>query len=114
MRVTLGRAAILAMAIAGCVSCSKGASTAQAAGGEAQGETITAVGCPISPKPGCMTIAAEGKAYDITSAGVDLSRGVGVSLTGQAAGEVTACGSKLTDVKVDYLTLQCGQAKPAG
>jgi hypothetical protein len=37
-----------------------------------------------------------------------------VSLTGQAAGEVTACGSKLTDVKVDYLTLQCGQAKPAG
>jgi hypothetical protein len=115
MRVIIGRAAIVALAMAGCVSCSdKATSTAQAAGGEAQGEFITAVGCPIAPKPGCVTIAADGKTYDISSAGVDMSKGVGVSLTGRAAGEATACGSKLSEVKVDYLSLQCGPPKPAG
>lgn len=99
----------LAMALAGCGG--KTTSTAEAAGGEAQGQVVVATGCPVQPKPGCTTISAQGKMYDISSAGVDLSKGVGVQLSGRAAGEVTACGPKLTDVKVDYLTLQC--AAPA-
>jgi hypothetical protein len=112
MRVTVSAAAV-ALAMLACAGCSgKGASSAQAAGGESQGEFVTAVGCPVEPKPGCMTIASQGTSYDISAAGVDLSRGVGVSLTGRAAGEVTACGSKLTEVKVDYLSLSCG--KPTG
>jgi hypothetical protein len=118
MRVTLGSVAAAALAMAACVGCSQGASTAQASGGEAQGQVITAVGCPMTPTPACTTIAANGKTYDVSDAGLDLSRGVGISLTGRAAGEVTACGPKLTDVKVDYLSLQCGQpaapAAPAG
>ena len=115
MRVTLGSVAAAALAIAACAGCSQGTSTAQASGGEAQGQAVTAVGCPMTPTPGCVTIAANGKTYDVSDAGIDLSRGVGVSLKGQAAGEVTACGPKLTEVKVDYLGLQCGApAPPAG
>jgi hypothetical protein len=113
MRVTLGSAAAVALAVFAVAGCGRATSSAQASGGEAQGEMVAAVGCPISPTAGCVTIAAQGKSYDISSAGVDLSRGVGVSLTGRAAGEVTACGPKLTDVKVDYLSLQCGAPAPA-
>jgi len=114
MRVQLGSGAAvaLAMALAGCGE--RTTSTAQASGGEAAGQAIAAVGCPMQPKPDCVTIAAGGKTYDITGTGVDTSRGVGVSLTGQAKGEVGACGPKLANVKVDYLELQCGApAAPA-
>jgi hypothetical protein len=111
MRVFIGGVAAvgLTMALAGC---GKPASTAEAAGGEAQGQVVVATGCPVQPKPGCTTIAAQGKMYDISSASVDLSKGVGIQLSGRAAGEVTACGPKLTDVKVDYLELQCGVPAP--
>ena len=113
MRVILvsSAAAALAMALAGCGG--SGTSTAQASGGDAQGQVVIAAGCPVQPKAGCTTIAAQGKMYDISSAGVDLSKGVGVQLSGRAAGEVTACGPKLTDVKVDYLELQCAAPAPA-
>jgi hypothetical protein len=114
MRVNLGSIAAAALAIVACAGCGQATSTAQASGGEAQGLVITAVGCPMTPTPGCTTIAANGKTFDVSHAGIDLSRGVGISLTGRAAGEVTACGPKLTDVKVDYLGLQCGvPAAPA-
>lgn len=116
MRMTIGSmtAVALAMALAGCGG--KATSSAEAAGGEAQGQAVTAVGCPVQATPDCVTIAAGGKSYDITGAGVDLTKGVGVSLTGTAKGEVGACGPKLADVKVEYLGLQCGAPapKPAG
>ncbi|HEY8572464.1 hypothetical protein [Phenylobacterium sp.] len=103
-------AVVLAMALAGCGE--NATSAAQAAGGEAQGQGVAAVGCPAQPKAGCVTIAAGGKTYDITDAGVDMSKGVGVSVTGQAKGEVGACGPKLAEVKVDYLALQCAAPAP--
>jgi uncharacterized lipoprotein len=113
MRVTLGRVAAVALAIAACAGCSQGSSKANAAN-EAQAQAVTAVGCPMTPTPGCVTIAANGKAYDVSDAGIDLARGVGVSLKGQDGGQVTACGPKLTDVQVEYLGLQCGApAAPA-
>jgi hypothetical protein len=97
------------MALAGC---GEGAtSTAQASGGEAQGEKVVAIGCPKAPQPDCVTVTSGGKVYDVTGAGIDISRGVAVSVTGRAAGEVTACGPKLTDVQVEYQGLQC--AAPA-
>jgi hypothetical protein len=100
------------MTLAGCGQ--RATSSAEAAGGEAQGQAVAAVGCPVQPKADCVTIAAGGKTSDITDAGVDLSTGVGVSLTGTAKGEVGACGPKLANVKVDYLALQCGApAAPA-
>src|SRR5688572_28348628 len=92
MRVISGSVAAAALAVVMCAGCSQGASTAQASGGEAQGQVITAVGCPMTPTPGCTSITANGKTYDVSDAGLDLSRGVGISLTGRAAGEVTACG----------------------
>jgi hypothetical protein len=115
MRVTLGSAAALLLAATALGGCGeKATSSAQASGGEAQGEAIAAVGCPVQPKAGCVTIASGGKTYDITDAKVDLSKGVGISLTGTAKGAMGACGPKLENVKVDYLGLQCGApAAPA-
>jgi hypothetical protein len=113
MRTISGRIAAVALAMAACAGCSDGASKAVASGGEAQGERITAVGCPATPKAECVTIAAKGQNYDITSAGVDVAGGLGISVTGLAAGEVTACGSKLTDVKVEYQNIKCGAPAPA-
>lgn len=113
MRVTflsMGAVALL-MTLSGCGQSAT--SSANAADGATQGQAVAAVGCPVQPKAGCVTIAAGGKTYDITDAGVDLSKGVGVSLTGTAKGEVGACGPKLADVKVDYLALQCGAPAPA-
>ena len=111
MRVTLGSASAVVLAITLCGACSgKGAGEAQASAAP-QGEKITAVGCPVAgPATGCLTIMANGKAYDLAGASpaVDMSRNVGISVTGHSAGEVTACGVKLTDVKVDYLGLACG------
>ncbi len=95
-----------AVAMFAGAGCGNGASTANAAA-EPKGESVTAVGCPATPRSDCVTIAAYGKTYDITSAGVDLSRGVGVSLSGVAAGEMTQCGVKLNEVKVSYQTLKC-------
>jgi hypothetical protein len=114
MRVTIATVAAIAAlgALGGCGG--KATSSAQAASAT-EGEAIGAVGCPAQPKPECVTIAAGGKTYDITEAKIDMSKGVGVSLTGTAKGEVGACGPKLTDVKVDYLSLQCAApAAPAG
>jgi hypothetical protein len=53
---------------------------------------------------------ANGKAYDLAAASpaVDVSRNVGISVMGHAVGEVSACGVKLTNVKVEYLGLSCG------
>lgn len=112
MRVTVSFAAMAsAMALVGC---GEGAtSSAQASGGEAQGEKVVAIGCPKSPQPSCVTIAAKGKTYDVTHAGIDMSRGVAVSVTGRAAGEVTPCGPKLADVKVEYQGIQCAAPAPA-
>ncbi|HEY8616190.1 hypothetical protein [Phenylobacterium sp.] len=95
------------------VGCGEGAtSSAQASGGEAQGQKVVAIGCPKAPQPDCVTVTSGGKAYDVTGAGIDLSRGVAVAVTGMAAGEVTACGPKLTDVKVEYQGLQCAAPAP--
>ncbi|WP_374473223.1 hypothetical protein [Phenylobacterium sp.] len=112
MRVLGSLAAVAsAMALAGC---GQGAtSTAQASGGESQGEKVVAIGCPKTPKPDCVTVTAGGKAYDVTGAGIDLTRGVAVAVTGRAAGEVTACGPKLTNVEVEYQGLQCAAPAPA-
>ena len=111
MRVTLGSASAIVLAIAVCGACSeKGAGQAQASAAP-QTEKITAVGCPVAgPASGCLTIMANGKAYDLAGASpaVDMSRNVGISVTGHSAGEKSACGIKLTDVKVDYLGLGCG------
>jgi hypothetical protein len=110
MRVTLGSfasAALLAFACAGC-SGQETAGQAQASA-EPAGELVTAVGCPTTgPQPNCLTIMANGMAYDLTDAGVDTTRGVGISVTGRAAGEAGACGIKLAEVKVSYLGLKCG------
>lgn len=116
MRVTFGSASAVALAIALCGACSgQGGGQAQASAAP-QGESITAVGCPVvGPTAGCVTIKSGGKIYDLASASpaVDLSRKVGISVTGHAAGEVTSCGLKMTDVKVDYLGLECAGAPPA-
>lgn len=111
MRV-LGSFAAMASAMA-LVGCGEGAtSTAQASGGEAQGEKVVAIGCPKAPQANCVTIVAKGKAYDVTHAGIDLGRGVAVAVTGRSAGEVTPCGPKLTDVKVEYQGIQCAAPAP--
>ncbi|MCR5880797.1 hypothetical protein [Phenylobacterium sp. J367] len=112
MRV-IGCVAAIASAMA-LVGCGEGAtSSAQASGGEAQGQKVVAVGCPKTPQPGCVTMASGGKAYDVSDAGIDLTRGVAVAVTGLAAGEVTACGPKLTSVEVEYQGLQCAAPAPA-
>jgi len=116
MRVTVGSVSAIAMAIAMCGACSgQGGGQAQASAAP-QGEKVTAVGCPVvGPTPGCVTIKSGGKAYDLAAATppVDLTRKVGLSVTGHAAGEVTACGLKMSEVKVEYLGLECSGAPPA-
>lgn len=111
MRVPLGSVSAIVLAVALCGACSeKGAGQAQASAAP-QGEKITAVGCPVvGPATGCLTIMANGKAYDLAAASpaVDISRNVGVSVTGRSVGEASACGVKLTDVKIDYLGITCG------
>ena len=115
MRVTLGTAAAVALAMVACASCSNSQSSQVAAAAEPETELVTAVGCPMAgPQPGCVTIRSRGKVYDLAMAApaVDMSKGVGVSLTGHTAGDATACGQKLTDIKLEYLSLQCGPATP--
>lgn len=99
-------AGILGVAALGLAACGdSGVSSAQAAD-TAQAETVTATGCPKAPKPDCVTVTADGKTWDVTGAGVDLSKGVAVNVTGTPAGP-GACGTKLAQAQVDYTGLQC-------
>lgn len=106
MRIFLGGAALIALAasLAGCGD--GGVSGAKAAEAAPVAESVTAVGCPKAPKPGCLTLAADGKTYDVTAAGIDMSKGVAVSVTG-TPGAAGACGPVLTEVQVEYTGLQC-------
>ncbi len=105
MRILLGGAALFALGVtlAGCgdsgVSGAKAAEVATA-------EPITAVGCPKAPQPSCLTLVADGKTYDVTAAGVDMTKGVAVSVTG-TPGPAGACGPTLTQARVEYTGLQC-------
>lgn len=115
MRVRLEVAAAAAFAILACAGCGDGAGNQAQAAAQPAGEMITAVGCPVAgPQPGCVTITSRGKVYDLAGANpaVDMSQGKGISLTGRA-GEATACGVMLSDIRMDYLGLQCAQAAPA-
>lgn len=104
MRTILGTATAMALALA-CAGCGQSAvSGAQAATPAA--EPVTAIGCPKAPKPDCVTVTADGKTWDVTSAGVDLSKSVAVSVTG-TPGPAGACGPTLTGAQVDYTGLQC-------
>ena len=110
MRVTFGSMAAIALATVVTGACSGQGSGQAEASAAPQGERVTAVGCPVAgPTQGCVTIKSGGKSYDLAAANpaVDLSRKVGISVTGHAAGEVGACGIKLSDVEVEYLGLEC-------
>lgn len=105
-------------------ACSPGATSAQA---EAKvqaamnaGEVANASGCvKVETDKACTTLkGAGGVLYDVSSAGIDASRGKGVMLTGRDKGESSPCGKVLSDVKFDYLSIQCmapvqAQAQPA-
>lgn len=113
MRVTLGTAATIALAVVALAGCGDTGTSQAQASSQQQGQTITAVGCPeTGAQPTCLVMRKGDKVYDVTEAGIDMSRGVGVSVMGTAAGEVTACGTKLTDVKVDYMGIQCAAPPP--
>jgi hypothetical protein len=112
MRKTLGSTAVLVAAAMALSACGKQTSQAQAAGGESQGELVTAEGCPTTPKADCVAITTNGTTYDITSAKIDLAGGHSVTITGTAAGVAGACGQKLTNVQVEYNTLKCGAPIP--
>lgn len=111
MRFTLGSTAAVVASIVACSGCSQpGPSQAEAAA-EPQAVTVKAAGCPTpGPQAGCLTIKSRGVVYDISGSAVDAARGVAVSVTGVEAGATTACGVKLADVAVEYLTLQCAPA----
>jgi hypothetical protein len=81
-------------------------SSASAADTTAQAESVTAIGCPKAPKPDCVTVTADGKTWDVTAAGIDMSKGVAVQVTG-VAGPAGACGAKLANPQVQYTGLQC-------
>jgi hypothetical protein len=105
MRILLGGAALFALGVslAGCGD--SGVSGARAAEAAAA-EPLTAVGCPKTPQPSCVTVVADGKTYDVTAAGIDMSKGVAVSVTG-VPGPAGACGPTLTQARVEYTGLQC-------
>lgn len=100
-----------------CAGCGQGATSAQA---EAKvqasmtaGEAANASGCVKQVDNACMTIkGAGGVLYDVSGAGIDVARGKGVMLTGRDRGETTACGKVLSDVKFDYLSIQCMAPAP--
>ena len=115
MRVNLGSAAAVVLMIAACGGCSGPGSGQAEAAAQPQGQVVMASGCPVAgPTPGCLTIARNGKAYDLAGAtpAIDLSKNVNLNVSGRATGETSACGVKLTDVKVEYLGLTCGTAPP--
>jgi len=105
MRIILGAAATIALGLA-CAGCGNGVSSASAADTTAQAEPVTAIGCPKAPKAGCVTVTADGKTWDVTSAGVDMSKGVAVQVTG-TPGPAGACGATLASAQVQYTGLQC-------
>jgi hypothetical protein len=110
MRIFLGGAAAVVLGLA-CAGCGQGVSKASAADtAKAPAESVMAVGCPKTPKPDCVTVTADGKTWDVTSAKVDLTKGVAVSVTG-TAGPAGACGATIANAQVEYSGLQCG--KPA-
>lgn len=91
---------------AGLAGCGDGKVSGAKAAETAAAEPVTAVGCPKAPQPGCLTLVADGKTYDVTAAGVDAARGVAVSVTG-TPGPAGACGPTLTQARVEYTGLQC-------
>lgn len=110
MRISLGSASaiVVAMALGACSGQGSGQAQASAA---PQGEKVTAVGCPtVGPTPQCLTIATNGKTYDLAGAGVDTTKGVGISVSAMTSGAKTACGIKITEAKVEYLGLSCEMA----
>ena len=112
MRVTLGRMAALAATMALLSGC--GAKDAEAQGAaEPSGEAVKAVGVCAVPgaQPGCLTVKAKGKLYDVSST-VDAAKGVAVTVKGNANGASSACGATLTDVSVEYLGIQCAVSPP--
>lgn len=105
MRIILGAAAVVALGLA-CAGCgNSGVSGAQAAE-SASVEQVTATGCPKAPKPNCVTLTSDGKTWDVTAAGVDLTKGVAVNVSG-TPGPAGACGPTLANAQVDYTGLQC-------
>lgn len=108
MRVSFGSVSAIVLAVALCGACSeKGTAQASAA---PQVQKITAVGCPVvDASTGCMTITADGQTYDLAGAtpAINMSRKVGVSVTGRPVGGTSACGVKLTEIGVDYLGIGC-------
>lgn len=113
MRVPFASISAIGLALVLCGACSGQGSGQAEASAAPQGERVTAVGCPVAgPTPGCITIKSGGKSYDLAAANpaVDLSKKVGISVTGHAAGEVGSCGIKLSDVEVEYLGLECAGA----
>jgi hypothetical protein len=110
MRTILAGAALAAASIALAACGDSGVSSAKADTTAQADATVTAIGCPKTPKPDCVTVTADGKTWDVTGAGVDLKKGVAVSVTGVPAG-AGACGTKLTGASVDYTGLRC--AAPA-
>jgi hypothetical protein len=105
MRIFLGAVATIALGLA-CAGCGNGVSSASAADTTAQAEPVTAIGCPKAPKPDCVTVTADGKTWDVTGAGVDMSKGVAVQVTG-TPGPAGACGATLTTPRLQYTGLQC-------
>src|SRR5665213_2762944 len=72
MRIFLGGAAAVVLGLA-CAGCGQGVSKASAADtAKAPAESVMAVGCPKTPKPDCVTVTADGKTWDVTSAKVCL------------------------------------------
>lgn len=115
MRTTFGSVAAIAFSIAVCAGCNSSKTDAEAGPPAPKLERITAVGCPeAGPAPNCLIIKSKGKAYDLATANpaVDMSRGVGISLTGHASTETTDCGIKLADMTYDYLGIQCAAPAP--
>jgi len=109
MRIGPALAAALACGALGLSACGdSGVSSAQASDTAAP-PPVTAIGCPKAPKPDCVTVTADGRTWDVTGAGVDLNRGVAVSVTGTPAG-AGACGAKLAQAQVDYTGLRCPKA----
>jgi hypothetical protein len=108
MRMLLGSVAITAAGLL-LAGCGDGGVSKASASDEAKAVVkVTAVGCPVrGDDPACLILEAKGVDYDISAAGVDLSRGVGISLTGAASGQTNACGAELNNVKFDYLSLAC-------
>lgn len=108
MRIILGAAVavVLGLACAGCGD--SGVSGAKAAEAAPAPDPITATGCPKAPKPECVTLSSDGQTWDVTAAGVDMSRGVAVQITG-TPGPAGACGATLTGAQVEYTGLRCAR-----